>query len=255
MALLVRHGALNNAPSPESPAVSPPMTETATVVWNKARRSTLVQFVFFFLLVLASRSAIADWNYVPSGSMKPTILEGDLIFVNRLAYDLKVPFTTLRVAHWADPRRGDIVIAKSPETGERIVKRVVGLPGDHIEIRGQTLLINGEEPSFRNCPSTVASQLSDADRRSHALAVETLLGHSRPVMYGAPPSSLPLAGSLIIPEGRYFLMGDHRNNSRDSRFYGTVSREAILGQATHVIGSVQLDDDLAPRWKRFFSPM
>src|SRR5262249_34269477 len=81
-------------------------------------------------VVFPFKSAIADWNWVPTGSMKPTILEGDLVFVNKLAYDLKVPFTLQRLAHWDDPVRGDIVVFFSPHDGTRLVKRVIALPGD-----------------------------------------------------------------------------------------------------------------------------
>ena len=80
-------------------------------------------FVFVILIVLSFRSSIADWNDVPTGSMKPTILEGDRIFVNKLAYDLKVPFTTWHLAQWGDPRRGEVIVFYSPADGVRLVKR------------------------------------------------------------------------------------------------------------------------------------
>src|SRR3954466_5145591 len=86
-------------------------------------------------IVLPLKSAVADWNWVPSGSMKPTILEGDLVFVNKLAYGLKVPFTLQRLAEWDNPARGDIVVFFSPHDGMRLVKRVVAVPGDTIELR------------------------------------------------------------------------------------------------------------------------
>ena len=87
------------------------------------------------LLTAAFRSAIADWNDVPSGSMEPTILIGDRIFVNKLAYDLKIPFTTRHLAQWNDPMRGDIVVFFSPENGKRLVKRVIGIPADEIALQ------------------------------------------------------------------------------------------------------------------------
>jgi len=89
-------------------------------------------FAFMVLLLCTFRSSIADWNDVPTGSMNPTILEGDRIFVNKLAYDLKLPFTTWHVAAWGDPGRGDVVVFYAPD-GTRMVKRVVGLPGDTSE--------------------------------------------------------------------------------------------------------------------------
>ena len=88
------------------------------------------------------RSAVADWNDVPTGSMKPTILEGDRVFVNKLAYDLKVPFTSWRLARWSEPQRGQIVVFFSPHDERRLVKRVIGLPGDRIEMRNRLLYVN-----------------------------------------------------------------------------------------------------------------
>src|SRR5512135_1934600 len=94
--------------------------------WRKEIRPLLL----LVLVVCSIRSSLADWNDVPTGSMNPTILEGDRIFVNKLAYDLKVPFTTWRLARWGGPARGDIVVFAAPEDGKRLVKRVIGLPGD-----------------------------------------------------------------------------------------------------------------------------
>src|SRR5437870_13485579 len=87
-------------------------------------------FLAMLLIVSSLRSALADWNDVPTGSMKPTIQEGDRVVVNKLAYDLKVPFTMIEVLKWSDPKRGDIVVLFSPVDGTRLVKRVVGIPGD-----------------------------------------------------------------------------------------------------------------------------
>src|SRR5262249_61738075 len=99
-------------------------------IWREWLRPLLVVLVVLF----AVRSAVADWNDVPTGSMKPTILEGDRIFVNKLAYDLKVPFLGWRLIRWADPNRGDIIVFRSPADGTRLVKRVVGVPGGTIPL-------------------------------------------------------------------------------------------------------------------------
>ena len=94
-------------------------------------------------IVFPLKSAVADWNYVPSGSMIPSILPGELVWINKLAYDLKVPFTTVHLAEWGSPQRGDVVVFYSPADGIRLVKRIVGLPGDLIESRNDRLFING----------------------------------------------------------------------------------------------------------------
>src|SRR5882672_8485203 len=101
-----------------------------------------------FLLVTAAKSAFADINYVPTGSMQPTILCGDVVFINKLAYDLRVPFTTARLAHWAEPARGDVVVCFAPDDGTRLVKRVVGQPGDTIELRRDILFVNGVAQTY-----------------------------------------------------------------------------------------------------------
>ena len=113
--------------------------KTAMKYW-KEWRLTLFLIVF---VILPVKSSLADFNWVPTGSMKPTILEGDFVFVNKAAYGLRVPLTLLRLAHWADPGRGDVVICFSPDDGTRLIKRVVGLPGDRLELRNNQLFING----------------------------------------------------------------------------------------------------------------
>src|SRR5262245_44086320 len=106
-------------------------------------RKHVLPLAVLILVLTSFRSAIADWNDVPSGSMRPTILEGDRIFVNKLAYGLKVPFTTMHLARWASPARGEVVIFFSPDEGLRMVKRVVGLPGDTVQMIDNRLYING----------------------------------------------------------------------------------------------------------------
>src|SRR5258706_9616845 len=101
-------------------------------------------FILMLLVVSSLRSALADWNDVPTGSMKPTIQEGDRVVVNKLAYDLKVPFTTIDIVKWGDPKRGDIVVLFSPVDGVRLVKRVVAVPGDKVEMKENQLFVNGQ---------------------------------------------------------------------------------------------------------------
>src|SRR5439155_8733076 len=113
-------------------------------LWREWLRPAILIAAVIFPL----KSAVADWNWVPSGSMKPTILEGDLVLVNKLAYDLKFPFTLWRLASWNKPRRGDIVVFFSPKDGTRLVKRVMAGPGDTIEIHGNVVTLNGEKMKY-----------------------------------------------------------------------------------------------------------
>jgi signal peptidase I len=195
------------------------------------------------------RSAVADWNDVPTGSMKPTILEGDRVFVNKLAYDLKVPFTLLRLREWRDPARGEVVVFFSPHDGKRLVKRVIGTPGDRVEMRNRVLYVNGAVA--RQEPVDVAGfDVSEAP--GVVAATEEIGGHRHAVFGNLDRPSVTSFAPVVVPPGSYLVMGDNRDNSFDSRYFGFVSREAIVGQATAVAMSVDWEH-FRPRWDRFFT--
>jgi signal peptidase I len=206
---------------------------------------------------MAAKSAIADINPVPSGSMEPTVLPGDVVFVNKLAYDLKVPFTTTHLAHWADPARGDVVVCFSPDDGTRLIKRVVAEPGDTIELRNETLLINGQPLAYSPLSENAAGvrHLEADERRSAFLAAEKLGRHDHAVMVLPRLPALRTFGPISIPAGSYFVMGDNRDNSHDSRFFGVVARDQIVGRAQGVFVSADLHHWLKPRFDRFFSAL
>jgi len=220
------------------------------ILWREWLRPLLLIAVVMF----SFRSAVADWNDVPTGSMKPTILEGDRIFINKIAYDLKFPFTTWRLAEWDDPAWGDIVVLRSPEDGKRLVKRVVGLPGDLIAIRGSRLYVNGEPASYLRLEQEIVDQIDRELQPAFLFANEDVAGRRHPVMItlGSPGTSF---GPYLVPESQYFVMGDNRNNSRDSRWFGPVDRSAILGRASAIALSVDPERHYMPRWNRFFSPL
>lgn len=198
-------------------------------------------------LVLGSfRSAVADWNDVPTGSMRPTVLEGERVFIHRAAYDLKVPFTTWRLAQWSDPSRGDIVVLYSPFDGTRLLKRVVGVPGDRIEMKDNRLIVNGVAALYRDTATLDGSSIvlhESVERREHLVAV------------GQRHSASSTFGPVLVPAERYLVMGDNRDNSFDSRFFGFVPREQILGRATRIVASVDPARSFRPRFERFFKPL
>ena len=150
--------------------------------WNQFARQEAKPLLIMLLVMFAIRSAIADWNDVPTGSMKPTIMEGDRVFVNKLAYDLKVPFTTWHLAQWDNPKRGDIVVFFSPADGLRLVKRVMGLPGDRIELANNELLVNGSPIKYESLPQNTINELPATEQPQHQFATEELAGHPHPVM-------------------------------------------------------------------------
>jgi signal peptidase I len=203
-------------------------------------------------IVFPLKSAVADWNWVPSGSMKPTILEGDLVFVNKLAYDLKFPFTLWRLAEWSQPRRSDIVVFFSPRDGTRLVKRIVAGPGDTIEIRNNVLILNGEKMKYElQKVVPFADEIYEDDQaivakesgRDSTHWVMALPSHRARRDY--PPTK--------IPAGKYFLMGDSRDNSFDSRYFRFVDRKQIVGRVNRVILSFDKNHHYVPRAKRSFS--
>lgn len=203
--------------------------------------------------ILAAKSALADINYVPSGSMKPTILEGDVVVVNKLAYDLKVPFTRHRLAEWSAPARGDIVVCFSPEDGVRLVKRVVALAGDTVELRDDMLLLNGEHLTYAPLAVTAAGvrDLKPAELRAALFARETLgeSAHSMMVLPARPARRN--FGPVVVPADQCLVLGDNRDNSRDSRYFGFMPVERIVGRAEAVFVSGDLDHWLRPRFGRF----
>jgi signal peptidase I len=223
--------------------------------WLKKRSLISKSWIFSILVALlvagSFKSAIADWNVVPSGSMNPTILEGDRIFVNKLAYDLKVPFTTRHLAQWSDPKRGDIVVFYSPVDGKRLVKRVVGLPGDAIAMENNHLLVNGNPSAYE--PIDQSKRMpSDADQ---FCVMEDLTGRKHPIQITPRQPAPRTFGPVSVPEGAYFMMGDNRDNSGDSRYFGFVVRDRIIGRATAIVISLNILDRYQPRWERFFTEL
>ena len=208
-----------------------------------------------FIIATSYKSAIADWNVVPTGSMKPTIVEGDRIFVNKLAYDLKIPYTTWHIVEWGAPQRGDIVVFYSPADGKRLVKRVVGIPGDSLAMQNNQLTINCKRVTYEPIKHVKGKNLSlirDANQYSF---IEDLSGTRHPVMITPQRPSLRSFGPVTVPKGKYFMMGDNRDNSADSRYFGFVGRSRVVGRATSIVVSIDINNYYKPRWERFFTKL
>lgn len=207
------------------------------------------------LIATSIKSAVADWYVVPTGSMKPTIVEGDRIFTNKLAYDLKLPYTTIHLASWDDPKRGDIVVFTSPADGRRMVKRVVGIPGDVIAMHDNQLYINGEQLDYQPIDQDRFAQVMAEQLAESRFFRESLPGKKHPVMMLPSRPAMRSFSKIVVPEGHYFMMGDNRDNSADSRYFGFVARKRILGRANAIVISLDIDNRYRPRWQRFFSKL
>jgi signal peptidase I len=229
---------------------SEPMPLNPKPFFHKLWRDWLVPVATVVVVFGSFRSVIADWNDVPTGSMEPTVLVGDRIFVNKLSYGLRIPFTQHWLTRWSGPQRGDIVVCFSPKDGTRLVKRVVGLPGDTLELRDNILHINGVPAGYVQVdPSTLGP--TPADNTFHEYFAENL-GPITHVMMDTPGiRAARTFEPLVIPPGRYFMMGDNRDNSFDSRFFGFIDQAQILGRSGRVIFSLDKQHAYLPRWGRF----
>jgi signal peptidase I len=217
-----------------------------------ANKSLLI----FFALMMVFRSACADWMYVPSGSMNPTIVEGDRILVDKEAYGLRIPFTTVRLTQGSDPQRGDIVIFASPSDGITLVKRIIGLPGDTVEMRDERLLINGVAIDYTPAADVADGDLPQATRaQDHRYAIEKLAERPHSIMVLPQRTAMRSFGPTAVPQDQYLFLGDSRDNSEDSRYIGFVSRDSIVGRAFKVAYSLDSDRWYRPRADRFLTTL
>ncbi len=223
----------------------------------------LKSLFFLVLLVLCFRWSIASPYHVPTASMEPTIKVGDRLLAFKLSYGFKIPFTDYSLIEWSKPHRGDIIVFKYPKnTSIDYVKRVIGLPGDHVKVISNTLYINGEkqEISDHNSNRNILTDIQDNPEgknlfREKLFEVDhwVILDKSNPMQIFKP--RYPSEGEFVVPEDSYFVMGDNRDNSTDSRSWGVVHKSYIRGKALFVIWSMFSpdDQDLMPdvRFDRF----
>jgi signal peptidase I len=191
-------------------------------------RSILAAFVLFLMI----RTFLVEAFRIPTGSMENTLLVGDFLLVNKAIFGGRVPFTRLRLPAFAAPRRGDVVVFTPPhDPGRSYVKRLVAAAGDTVEMREKTLIVNGRaqrEPYARHD--------DPGDVRARAMVWQCAYRTAAP---GACAPSRDSWGPLIVPEDRYLVLGDNRDDSEDSRYWGFVPREAIRGRPLFVYYSFE----------------
>jgi signal peptidase I len=191
------------------------------------------------LFVLVIRSFVFEPFRIPSGSMMPTLLQGDFIFVKKYAYGLRLPVIETKVFETGAPERGDVVVFRLPEQPSvNYIKRVVGLPGDQVVYRRHRLVINGEAVELDKADDATLSNpkfVEELGQRQHDILIE-----DRSYTSGD--------GTFVVPEGHYFVMGDNRDNSRDSRFIGGIPETHLVGEAVRIW--MHMDGLSWPRWDR-----
>ncbi len=173
-------------------------------------------------IVLVLRSFVVEPFQIPSGSMLPTLEVGDFILVNKYAYGLRLPVIGTKIVPVGEPERGDVMVFKYPKDGEtNYIKRVIGVPGDQIRYRNKTLYLNGDE-----VPTKFVANLPPVELVKEDLGeVEHFIYRNLGGFGGAGE------GEWVVPDGHYFMMGDNRGNSNDSRFWGMVPDELVVGKA------------------------
>lgn len=207
------------------------------------------QLIFSITFVLFLRTSIAEPFKIPSGSMIPTLFIGDFIFVNKAAYGFKMPFSEyflenpIYLTQMKLPARGDVIVFKYPrDPSLNYIKRVVGLPGDIIQIHEKILYINNkaiDTVPYQNADLSEGIE-SDVDKKYLSLFTENLMGVNHSVLYQTiDPPNLEY-GPVEIPQGKLLCMGDNRDRSSDSRFWGFVPQENIKGKALFVWMSLLL---------------
>ncbi len=217
-------------------------------------RSKIVEYAISFfpviLFVFVLRSFIAEPFRIPSGSMLPTLQNGDMILVNKFSYGIRLPIINQKIIPLGNPQRGDVVVFRYPvDTKVDYIKRVVGVGGDTIRFDGKRLSVNGVElPLAEQAPYVKPSQQAGSpmrftetlDGKEHDILLMPMLSHLRPIVnfpHIANCEYLPVGTQMTtgveckVPEGHYFVMGDNRDNSQDSRFWGFVPDRNIVGKA------------------------
>ena len=187
-------------------------------------------------LVFVVRSFLFEPFQIPSESMLPTLEVGDFIVVNKFSYGIRLPVIRTKVANISDPERGDVMVFFPPNDDRYFIKRVIGLPGDTVRYTNHQLYINGEHVISQRVGEEFArfDEPCGALQGVNLLRKETLGDHSFTARKCSNPGSLSIDGTWVVPVGSYFMMGDNRDNSRDSRDWGFVPEENIVGKAVAI---------------------
>jgi signal peptidase I len=175
-------------------------------------------------LVLLLRSFVVEPFQIPSQSMLPTLKVGDFILVSKSTYGVRLPVLRTKLVNVSSPERGDVMVFFPPHEDRYFIKRVVGLPGDKVQVLNGVLYVNGEQMLQTLMPEEASSPRS-------VVMTENLMDSQHLIQKRISPTRLSQSYSTIVPEGHYFMMGDNRDNSSDSRVWGPVPEDRIVGKA------------------------
>ncbi len=212
---------------------------------TNAALNTIVDYSRSFfpvlLFVLVIRSFIFEPFRIPSGSMMPTLLQGDYIFVKKYSFGLRLPVIDKKIIETGEPERGDVVVFRLPSKPNiNYIKRVIGLPGDELVYEAHRLTVNGE----------LIAVTRDADHPIASSATRYIeqLGDRKHAILVTNPRNSMRDGRYTVPDGHYFMMGDNRDNSRDSRFIGAIPETHLVGEAVRIW--MHMDGLEWPEWAR-----
>lgn len=184
-----------------------------------------------FLVVLLLRSFLYEPFRIPSSSMMPTLLIGDFILVNKFDYGIRLPVLNTKIISIGEPRRGDVVVFRYPEDPSiPFIKRIIGVPGDHVVYKNKTLYINGVRVKERNDGTFYGEGSSFVDYGLTRLTETLPNGVKHDILLN--PYRMSMDKEVTVPEGHYFVLGDNRDNSKDSRYWGFVPEQNLVGHAS-----------------------
>lgn len=213
---------------------------TANIKVKSTVREYAEALAIAILLALFIRTFVIQAFKIPSGSMKPTLIIGDHLLVNKFNYGIRIPLIDRFLIQFNKPKRGDILVFKWPKDESKdFIKRVIGIEGDVIEIKNDILYVNGEKVVTEYIAKYNDNDISEADR------YEEFLGGTKHYILDQYVKYEDF-GPVTVPENTVFVMGDNRDNSQDSRYWGFVSLNKIKGKALIIYWSW-------PSWERFFN--
>ena len=202
--------------------------------------------------IFAFRSSVLDWNQVSTESMSPTIIEGDRVFVEKSAYDFALPFTNWKAIEIENPSRGEIVIFKKQGGSQPLIKRIVGLPEETIEIVNNKVIVNKVQAHYKPLQRESFNHLDLYTRTKNEFELEIFEDAEHSIMIQKKNDHASAASKpLYIPAGYYYVLGDNRDSSIDSRNIGLIHREQILGKGRTIAFSLDYSNFYIPRKDRF----